>query len=416
MLSGYSPPLIDADRVTVGDVMQGQGYDTACVGKWHLGLDWTITGPGEGKNPKVDWTKPLKNGPTARGFNIFDGIAASLDMPPYSWITNNKVTMALCYSSINDIRYSWITNNKVTMAPTLPEPASWFPKDLREGPRSEDMIFDQALDVLAKRCRGYIRTKAKEETPFFLYVPLSAPHKPVVESEGFRGRTKMGPYGDFVVEVDATIGRIVKAVDQSGVAENTLIMVTSDNGSYMRHLPKGEPDHVDDPSIQGFHRRNSNAPLRGMKADVREGGHRAPFIARWPGVVKAGSQCDETICHVDLMATAAELAGTGVPAGAGEDSFSVVPLLKTGKWGKTKRGPVVNQSGGGMLAIRDGKWKLVFRNGSGGRQDPRGKRWEQPYQLFNLKEDLAETTNVAEHHPGQVRQMETSMMELMTEG
>jgi arylsulfatase A-like enzyme len=394
VLNGYSPALIDPERLTVGDLMQEKGYHTACVGKWHLGWDWEITGPGEGRNPEVDWSKPIKNGPTHRGFNTYFGVSASLDMPPYCWVAGTKATMA----------------------PTIPEPATPFPTYWREGPRSEDLVFDEVLDVLAKRCSGYIRTKAKQETPFFLYVPLPAPHKPIVESEKFKGKTPFGPYGDFIVEVDHTIGRIVKAVDQAGVAEDTLIMVTSDNGSYMYLLPEGEPDHVDDTGIQGYHRRNSNAPLRGTKADVWEGGHRVPFIARWPKVVEAGSECDETICHVDLMATCAEIVGTKLPAHAGEDSFSILPLLTNGKWGARKRAPVVNHSGGGMFAIRDGKWKLVLGSGSGGRQDPRGKRWEQPYHLFDLDADLGETTNLIDRYPEQAQRMETMMMELFAEG
>jgi arylsulfatase A len=227
----------------------------------------------------------------------------------------------------------------------------------------------------------------------------------------------LGPYGDFVMQVDATVGKVLASVEAAGVGDNTLVMVTSDNGSYMYHTPDAEEDHVDDPSIQAYSRRDSNGPLRGTKADVWDGGHRVPFIARWPARVKAGSVCDETICHVDLMATCAAVARVkGLPSDAAEDSFSLVPLLETGKWGKAKRAPVVHHSANGMFAIRDGKWKLVMGSGSGGREAPKGKLWEQPYHLFDMEADIGETTNLYEANPEVAQRLEAAMLRLMANG
>ncbi|MEM8955936.1 MAG: arylsulfatase [Verrucomicrobiota bacterium] len=395
VLNGYSPPLIKPDRLTVGGMLQEAGYDTACIGKWHLGLDWTIVDDSNPKLPRVDYSVPLKNGPTARGFDYFFGISASLDMSPY------------CY----------IENELVTMEPTIVEAASPFPKFWREGERSEDFVMVEVLDVLAEKADRYIQERAATGEPFFLYMPLPAPHKPIIESDEFAGKTEWGPYGDFVMQVDATVGKVLDSLDVAGVTDNTLVMVTSDNGSFMYHTPDAAEDHLDDASIQAYTERDSNAPLRGTKADVWDGGHRVPFIVRWPGVVEEGSICDEPICHVDLMATCAAVAGIkGLPKDAAEDSFSLVPLLKTGKWGEERRAPVVHHSGSGMFAIRDGKWKLVFGSGSGGREKPAGKRWAQPYHLFDMNADIGETDNLYEVNPEVVQRLEAAMLELMAEG
>ncbi len=395
VLSGYSPPLISQERLTVGKMLQQQRYKTACIGKWHLGLDWTMKDGDDPKNPDVDWSLPLKHGPTGRGFDMFFGISASLDMPPY------------CY----------IVGNRVTNPPTVPIEASDFPKFWRKGPRSEDFVFVDVLDRLAVEADRFIAAQASRKVPFFLYMPLPAPHKPVVESEAFRGKSGLGPYGDFVMQVDSIVGKVVESVDRSGIAENTLLMVTSDNGSFMYHRPDEAEDHVGDHSLQWYKERRSNGPFRGTKADIWEGGHRVPFIARWPAVVAAGSKCDETICHVDLMATCAEVVGVrDLPRNAAEDSFSILPLLKTGKWGKRHRAPVVHHSANGMFAIRDGKWKLVFGSGSGGREHPGGKRWEHPYHLFDMAADPAETTNVVGQHPEVVGRLTSVMLQMMADG
>lgn len=376
VLNGYSPHLIDPKRETVASLLKKKGYHTAVVGKWHLGVDWVRAGE---KGKRVDYSQPIANGPNALGFDFSYIIPASLDMPPYVYVRNDRVVEA----------------------PTGTQPAQSFPAYIRKGDIARGFRPADCLDHLLSQTVGYIHERAKTREPFFLYFPLTAPHKPVLPHRRFRGKTQLGPYGDFVVQVDWTVGRVLDALDKEGIADNTLVMYTSDNGSFMYRLDEPDArDHVDDASIQAFRadRHRANGPLRGTKADIWEAGHRVPFLARWPGKIKPASRCDETICLTDLMATCAEIVGAGIPQNAGEDSFSLLPLLQGRKPAKS-RPPVVHHSAGGMFAIREGQWKLVLGNGSGGREQPRGKPFEKPYHLFDLSKDIGERQNLVEEFP-----------------
>jgi arylsulfatase A-like enzyme len=212
----------------------------------------------------------------------------------------------------------------------------------------------------------------------------------------FAGKTKLGPYGDFITQVDWTVGQVMQALDDAKVAENTLLVVTSDNGSFMYRYPDKPIDHAQNETVHGYHpdTHQANGPLRGTKADIWEAGHRVPFFVRWPGKVKAGTTSPRTICHTDLLATVAEVAGVPFDSKSAEDSFSFLASLQ--QQSATERPPVIHQSGSGHLAIREGKWKLVLGNGSGGRQQPRGQPFGQPFQLFDLEADLGEQQNVIE--------------------
>ena len=238
----------------------------------------------------------------------------------------------------------------------------------------------------------------------------------------FRGRTGLGEYGDWegdpgiVAQTDDAVGEVLAALDRNRVRDKTLVIFTSDNGSYMYRLDDAEPDHVDDPSVQGYRvgRHRSNAGWRGTKADVWEGGHRVPFVVRWPGVVEAGSETAATVAHTDLYATLADIVGTAPAPDAAEDSVSMLPMLR----GETAtRGvAVVHHSSGGMFAIRDGPWKLVLGNGSGGRQAPRGEPFARPYQLFDLSRDPAEGRDVATENPEVVERLEATFERLRRDG
>ena len=208
------------------------------------------------------------------------------------------------------------------------------------------------------------------------------------------------PYGDFVHQVDWSVGQVLQALDRNGVRDNTLVFFSSDNGSYMYNLPQGKPDHTQDPGIQGFQPQvhRANGDWRGTKADIWEGGHRVPFIVRWPGKVEPGSQCDLTVCLTDFIATCAEVVDQPLPDDAAEDSFSLLPLLLGEGW-EVPRTPVIHHSSNGIFSIREGKWKMVFGSGSGGRQKPVGKPFEKPYFLFDLESDPSEKVNVIELYP-----------------
>ena len=233
----------------------------------------------------------------------------------------------------------------------------------------------------------------------------------------FEGKSKLGPYGDFVMQVDWTVGQVIKAVDDAGIKDNTLLIYTSDNASFMyRESDKDKPHHLSDETEQRYFEgdHTANGPWRGTKADVWEGGHRVPTFARWPKGIQAGSVSKETVCLVDLFATASELAKATLPKPdeAAPDSFSWAPLFK-GKPGQFRRAPVINHSASGMFAIRMDEWKLVLGNGSGGREQPRGRRFTPPWQLFNLDEDPAETTDLAPRETERVQRMEAALFQIL---
>ncbi|MCH2182904.1 MAG: arylsulfatase [Mariniblastus sp.] len=387
VLGGYSRPLLESDQQTIASVMKSAGYQTACVGKWHLGLGWqwkeaepeNINHFGIAGEPKsVDYSKPLTDTPISHGFDWSYIIPASLDMSPYVYIENDRVTKPV--------------DQVIEGSP--------FPKFYRKGELAKDFSIIDSLDHLSQKAADYIEEHAGDKQPYFLYVPLPAPHKPVIPTASYQGQSGLGPYGDFIMQVDAAIGKIVRAVDDSGQSDNTLVMVTSDNGSFMYRSDEADfVDHVTDEKVQTYRsdHHTSNGPLRGTKADVWEGGHRVPFLVRWPAQVKAGTRCDATICLVDLLATCAEIGQAPYDQKQSEDSFSLLPNLKNADHSST-RPPVIHHSAGGMFAIRQGKWKLVLGNGSGGRQAPRGKPFAEPYHLYDLSQDLAEQNNVAPSH------------------
>ena len=383
-------PLIDQSRLTVAGMLKRQGYHTACIGKWHLGIEW-----GRDDQGQVDFSKPIKYGPTDVGFDEFFGIAGSLDMVPYVFYRNHEPTQEA----------------------TQTQPALKFPRFIREGPKARDFDPGKVLDQLTEEAISYIERRAAAGSPFFLYLPLTAPHKPVWPTERFTGKTDVGPYGDFVAQVDSSVGQVLQALKKTQVAENTLVIYTSDNGSYMYRLTPDKQDHTQDSGVQGYHPANHqpNADWRGTKADIWEAGHRIPFIARWPGQVKPGARCDQTICLTDFMATCAEITKFNLPENAAEDSFSLVPLL-LGKVRRLRRAPVIHHSANGMFSLRDGKWKMVFGNGSGGREKPTGKAFEKPYFLFDLESDPAETKNLIDQNPNIANRLEEQLETIMTDG
>lgn len=385
VLNGYSEPLIDTNRRTIADVFAAGGYHTGIIGKWHLGLGFQPKDQPANKQD-FDYTKPLTNTPNDYGFNFSYVIPASLDFPPYVYIRNTKVTSN----------------------PTIQQPAVSFPGYLRAGPRGTDFIMEEALDHLTGQAVSYIKRQAATPEPFFLYFPLTAPHKPALPHRRFVGKTGLGPYGDFIRQVDYTVGQITLALRQNNIDENTLVIFTSDNGSYMRRYDEADAvGHATDHTEQGFRadEHTSNKHWRGTKADIWEAGHRVPFFARWPKAIKANTVNPTTICLTDLFATAAEITGARLDDISGEDSFSILPLLMGNDWA-TPRAPIISQSGGPMFAIRQGDWKLVLGTGSGGRQLPKGKAFEKPYNLFNLTSDPSETTNVIDQHPDIAKQLE----------
>jgi arylsulfatase A len=404
VLDGFDPPLIEAGRLTVPALLKQKGYRTACVGKWHLGMQWTDkvgqavpAVPIDRRSPPrpgrdVDYHVPVTGGPNAVGFDWYYGISASLNMSPF------------CY----------IENDRPVINPTINSPrikTEFISVD--EGIRSPDFTITGVMPVLTGQAVRYIETQDAEQ-PFFLYFPLTAPHLPLVPNEEFRGKSEAGEYGDFVAEVDATVGAVLDALERAGVAENTLVIFTSDNGGLYHWW---EPKEADDlkhykPNHRGQYVKDrghqGNAHLRGTKADIWEGGHRVPFIARWPAQVPKGSTSDALVELTDLIATCAALTESNLPPGAGEDSRNILPALLGMNTKKPMRDVAVHHSLWGHFAVRKGPWKLMPQRGSGGFTRPReivASDGEPTGQLYNLANDPAESRNLWKEHPEKVREM-----------
>lgn len=383
VLWGYSPALIQTERLTVASLLKQHGYATACVGKWHLGL---------GSAGKTDYAQPLTPGPNDYGFDYFFGIPASLDMDPYVYVENDRVVEA--------------PTETVDKSGMRRRGGGGF---WRAGPIAPGFKHIDVLPKITEEAVGFIDRHANDspDQPFFLYFPLSAPHTPWLPTEEFAGKSKAGPYGDFTAQVDWTVGQVMDALKRHKLADNTLLVVTSDNGA---HWLPGD--------IEQYEHR-ANGPWRGQKADIHEGGHRVPFVARWPGKITAGSTCDETICHVDLLATCATIVGAELPRGAGEDSVSILPALLDEEYRLPLREATVHHSASGMFAIRQGDWKLIEGRGSGGFTPPRiikPKQGEPRGQLYNLAKDPAERENLWQQRTEVVERLSALLERYRREG
>jgi arylsulfatase A len=358
VLDNYVEPLIAKDRFTLPRLLQEHGYHTACFGKWHLGFTIAERGKDGDKKEKLTGAPVgsiTRDGPTTRGFDHFFGFHHARMMK--SVFEDDCVTQ-------------------------LVEP--------------EDM-----LPLLAKRASTYVADRAKSGKPFFLYLPLSSPHTPIVPSEEWKGRSGLGDYGDFVMETDRAVGEVLSSLDKAGLADDTLVVFTSDNGC----SPAADTIALEN---QGHF---ASAGFRGYKADIWDGGHRVPFIVRWPGAVKPESRSDRLVCLTDVFATCADIVGANVPATAGEDSISFLPEL-LGK-PDAGRAAVVHHSILGRFAIRDGKWKLCLCGGSGGWSTGGGT--ESP-QLYDMAADPGETKNLTAAQPEVVTRLTKLLEMFVTDG
>ncbi|MCK5470552.1 MAG: sulfatase-like hydrolase/transferase, partial [Cyclobacteriaceae bacterium] len=328
-----------------------------------------------GSKTIFDLTQPLQSSPNNNGFDYSYVLPASLDFEPYVYVRNYEVV---------DTEFDSVPTTK-------------FPHFWRKGIKSKSLEFDQVLDDLLVEAKYFIKKESKSEEPFFLYFPLTAPHMPVIPTEKFIGSSGKGLYGDFISQVDWTAGQIVKQLEELNIDDNTLVIFASDNGSPMRRMNSTtDPDHVSDETLKYYNANNhqSNSILRGIKGDAYEGGHRVPFIVRWPAKIRAGLKVDETICLTDIFETLIDVTGGEKPEGNAEDSYSFYPII-AGNEKHVNRPPIIHHSGGkGMFAIRDGKWKMIFGNGSGARTKPVGTPFQKPYQLYDLENDLPESNNL----------------------
>lgn len=389
VLNGSSRHLIPADRPTVAHMLHKSGYHNQMIGKWHLGWDWAKVKGADGK--EIDFTKPVKNGPDINGFDCYYGHCGSLDMSPYVWVDTGSIT------AVPD-RKAGVTSKE--------NPYGWY----RKGPISPDFQIDQVLPHLFEKSIAHIkdRAAAKDGKPFFLYLPLPAPHTPIVPVPPFKDASGMNPYADFVMQVDHHMGQLMAAVKEAGIDDNTLIFFTSDNGCSPQANFGVLKEHDHDPS----------AGYRGHKADIYEGGHRVPLIVRWPGKVEAGRTTNALACLTDLYATLRDVTGQPAEDLGGEDSHSLLPVFNGSE--KSSRTTLISHSIGGSFAIRKGDWKLCLSAGSGGWSKPKEKDAQKqglpPMQLFNLKSDRGEQKSLLADNPEQVESLLKLLKEEVTQG
>lgn len=391
VLRGYGEALLEKDRTTIASFLKKNGYTTGVVGKWHLGLDWVIQEKYKDSINEntaqinefgtvtqlngdwIDFSKKPTDGPLNHGFDYSYILPASLDMPPYCYLEDDKlVAVPDAYTPGNDLDTGYYG-------------AFW-----RAGRMAPGFKFEKVLTNFTAQAEEFIEKQSNGKEPFFLYFALAAPHTPWIPTDEYKNTSKAGQYGDFVQMVDATVGMISKKLQEENMTENTILIFTSDNGPYWR------PDKIEE-----FAHRAAG-PYRGMKADIYEGGHRVPFIVRWPGKVEAGSTSDVATTLTNLISTCSDLLHVPLGDGTGEDSQSILPILFGEEAVPEKKLPAVHHSAHGFFAIRKGDWKLIEHRGSGGFTEPISivpKPGEPSGQLYNLANDSGETLNLYDDEP-----------------
>lgn len=396
---GNSPTLIREGRLTVAQLLKNNGYKTANIGKWHLGLNWAMKDDSKQYDyfshfkdrvdfSKIDYTKSLKFGPNNLGFDYSFMLAASLNMPPFVFFENDKATQIPTKTS----------ERKRQEYPYT----SWI-----KGVISNDFVHDQVLPDFVNKTVSYIEENANSEEPFFVYLPLPAPHSPVLPIAPWEGASGVNEYADFVMMIDDLMGQIFKTIKNQGIEENTLVIFTSDNGcSSTANVPllkrKGH---------------NPSYIYSGLKGSYLEGGHRVPFLVKWPKMIQPNSVSNTTICTTDFMATCADIVSYNFNDNEAEDSFSMMPLLT--QKGHYLREATIHHSKTGVFAIRKGDWKLIMSPNSGinaAGKPENNKKILPEVILYNLKTDVAEKVNVAENYPKKVEELKSLLIKQIKEG
>ncbi|MFT5127135.1 MAG: arylsulfatase A [Rhodothermales bacterium] len=398
------------ERLTMPEMFKAQGYRTAAIGKWHLGWDWDAIRkpkakqtPAKGKGKKArpsntpddfDWSKPIPNGPLAHGFDSYFGDTV-INFPPYCWIENDRVPRAP--DTMMDSA-KW---------PTIKE-GRW---ECRPGPMISDWNPYENIPTTTRKAVEFLDGQKDSDTPFFLYFAFPSPHAPIIPNDRFDGRSKAGPYGDFVCETDDSVGQLLAALERSGKADNTIVVFTADNGPEKYAYARDEAfDHW------------SAKPFRGLKRDIYEGGHHVPFIVRWPGLTKPGSVSDALISQIDLMGTFAAALGVELPDDAAEDSHNMLPYFKGEA--ENLRTAHVHNTFKDAYAMRHGDWVLL--TAKTGYHSGRNATWEKKHkytadksaspELYNLKTDIGQRVDLADKHPEIVQQLTAMLSDIRKRG
>ncbi|WP_068547749.1 sulfatase family protein [Thalassotalea crassostreae] len=404
IVGSFEPSYFEKDEFTLAKMLQTKGYRTAMLGKWHLGWNWQSVvrkgasiskvgkkGSGYFKVEDIDWTKPLKGGPVDLGFDSYYG-DGTINFPPYAWIENDKFVTAPSKLSYAEI-------------PEVTEGKGKF----RLGPQADDWKPFEVLPRITERAVKII-DEHNAEKPLFLYFSFPSPHAPIIPNKEFIGKSKAGSYGDFVYQTDWVVGEIVKALKDKGIEDDTLVIFSSDNGpEYYAYERMKKHGHA------------SMANLRGAKRDIWEGGHRVPFIAKWPAKISAGKVSDELFSQVDLLATIASIVDYPLSNEVAVDSYNMLASL-TGKNDNVIRQSTVHNTSKGKYAIRVGDWVLVDHS----KKDKRQPKWylteygynlpSKSFELFNLRTDIEQKHNVASKHPERVKEMQALLLKYQTSG
>ncbi|MEX2215301.1 MAG: arylsulfatase [Phycisphaeraceae bacterium] len=397
IVNSFGPSVFDKNEFTLPGMLRTKGYTTACIGKWHLGWDWdAIKKPGAkaGKGGfapnEFDWSKAIPGGPLAHGFDYYFGDDVP-NFPPYAWFENDRVIT--------------VPTEPLTITPKTAE-GSW---EARPGPMVKDWDFYNVMPTLTEKAVAWIGKQKGSAKPFFLYVPFTSPHAPIVPTKEFTGKSKAGGYGDFVVQTDWTCGQILNAIDANGFRENTIVIFTADNG----------PEKYAYDRLRTFEHRSSGE-LRGLKRDIYEGGHRVPMLVRWPGKVTPGLVSDGIFSQVDFLATLAAIAGAELPAKGADDSLNQLALWKGGNSARTA---IVHNTKANHYAVRQGDWVLIdAKTGSitavpdwfDKANDYADDR--HPGGLYNLREDLAQRKNHYADQPKKVEEMQALLKDIRAKG
>lgn len=380
VLVPYDPPLIEIGRTTLPGMLRQQGYQTAAIGKWHLGMNWTTR---DGLPPidklqsnNLAYELPITGGPLDQGFDDFFGMEAP-NYPPYTFM-EQRALLGQLDSFYQKHAY----------------------RDCRPGTGIQEWNLEQILPSLKHRTVQYLQDATTASKPFFLYLPLTGPHTPIAPSPAFRGISGLNAYADFVMEVDDLVGAVLDGLRATGQLDNTIVIFSADNGC----SPEANFNFL---KQRGHH---PSGIYRGHKADIFEGGHRVPLLVQWPDRIPAGRTVAQTVCLTDFMASFAALTGYQLRSNEAEDAYNILPLLLDPTRHKPIREATVHHSYRGDFAIRQGKWKLILTAGSGGWSfpiKPEDLQGLPSVQLYDLHADPAETQNLESMYPDEVNALKT---------
>lgn len=407
IVNSFGPSFFKPGELTIARMLKSKGYHTAAIGKWHLGWDWNSVKKdgakleGQGKRKywgptSMDWSKPVKGGPLDQGFDYYFG-DGTINFPPYCWVENDKVTEAP--TEILDLKG------------LKTKEGNW---EFRPGPMVKDWNPYDVLPTLGKKAVEFIN-RQQADKPFFLYFALPSPHAPIIPNDEFDGKTEAGPYGDFIFQSDWIAGQVLDALKKKGLDENTMVIFSADNG----------PEKYAFERVRKYDHK-SMGELRGLKRDTWEGGHRVPFIVKWPGKIKAGSVLKEVINQVDIMATLASVVDYKLPNESAVDSYNLLPVLKGEDYKKPLREATIQNTKTEQYVVRQGDWVLINSFSGEHSGAPAWFYEKTDYKkyskkttaglLFNLKDDLAQRNDLYEKFPEKVKAMKALLKTYRSSG